>query len=154
MYALLFKAMPYILGALLIAGVVWKVKSHFNEFERLELAEETLTIELVSLKSSYEVEQANHRKTKQSYLKYQQDVQDNIASLQTDLKVMNKKFQQSEERKNELSKLLGKHNLSHLAAERPASISRLSTAATARLFERLNDKTRTGAAGGNGVPGQ
>ena len=154
MYTLLFKALPYIIGALIIAGLVWVVKAHFNEFERLQIAETTLMEEVATLEGVYAMEQVNHAKTKASFINYQNDVQNNISTLQKDLKIMSGKFQKSEERKNELSKLLGEHNLSHLAAERPASISRLSTAATARLFQRLNSKTSVGAAGSNGGNGQ
>jgi len=154
MYGLLFKLAPYIIGAIIIASLVWVVNSHFNEFERLKAAEITLSEDLIILEGQYATEQINHAKTKTSFIKYQNDVQSNIQTLQTDLKVMSNKFQQSEERKNELSKLLGRHNLSHLAAERPASISRLSTAATARLFNRLNERTSAGATRSTGSPGQ
>ena len=153
-YTLLLKLVPYLIAILIGGVVIWKANSHFTEFERLQVAEATLSDELVVLEGQYATEQTNHRKTTKSFSQYQKDVQSNIRTLQTDLKVMDVKFQKSEERKNELSKLLGRHNLSYLAAERPASISRLSTAASARLFKRLNERTSAGASAGSGGPGQ
>ena len=149
MTGLLLRFLPHIIILLVISAGVWAVKNHFDEFERLEVAEQTLTKDLEDMTNDYDVEQDNHLQTKVNFKEYQSNVNRSFESMRSDLNNVRLEFNRSEERADELSKKLGRHNLSHLAAEKPGLISRRATAATARLFTELNETTGQAAARGD-----
>ena len=141
MWTLVLKNLPGIALAAAVITVGWYIGNYIAEHDRLIQAEKDLTTEVNAVKASYSTEQENHRKTKSNFKQYQTDMVASVNDMVADIEQVNNDFMESEERVNELSKKLGRHNLSFLAASKPGLISRRSTEATKKLFDALNELT-------------
>jgi len=95
--------------------------------------------ECLKEKGQYEVAL---KTTKESFKAYRTSVTAQLEQMKQQMNLLRQKYQESEERANELGKLLAKHDFAYLAYRKPGLIERRVNDATARMFSDLEKASR------------
>ena len=104
--------------------------------------------------TALEVEKSAHAVTKVSFESYRTKAGEQMVKLRDSVSHVGKKYQEARTESEKLSKMLAKHDFTHLTERKPVTIERLVNRATAVKLREIEDLTTSFSRGEPEATGQ